>query len=250
VGIALKHKTELSEQEMERRCQAIERGEEQENYKKWLEDEAPHNFYVREALAQNGYCLQELAKDQNIHIRTTIMRYPESIKYVLAHHKHIRDLSEDEWILIYETLQTTIDPDVEALADFTAYGIPGGLGYYRTRATQTINAFRAQIYAHKREMTLLEKTMTSKQLYDEGNLHWVRGLSAKAIENIQYAEEVFKGRRAKVSPIFNNLITDGTGCDYETMVLAIDRAKRIQPNQLLHTQKSQMGHSPQTPISS
>ena len=244
-------KIKLSAQEIERRCQAIERGEERENYKKWLEDKSPHNFYVREALAQNGYCLEELAKDRNVHIRTTIMlRYPESIKYVLAHHKHIRDLSEDEWILIYETLQTTIDPDVEALADFTAYGIPGGLGYYRTRATQTINAFRAQIYAHKREMTLLEKTMTSKQLYDEGNLHWVRGLSAKAIENIQYAEEAFKGRRAKVSPIFNNLITDGTGCDYETMVLAIDRAKRIQPNQLLHTQKSQMGHSPQTPISS
>lgn len=224
-------KIKLSDQEIERRCQAIERGEDQECYKKWREDEAPHNFYVREALAQNGYCLEDLAKDQNIHIRMTIMiRYPESIKYVLAYHKHTRDLSEDEWILIYETLQTTIDPDVEALADFIAYGIPGGLGYYRTRATQTINAFRAQIYAHKREMTLLEKTMTSKQLYDEGNLHWVRGLSAKAIENIQYAEEVFEGRRAKVSPIFNNLITDGSGCNYETMHLNIERAKRIQPN--------------------
>ena len=231
MGIALKHKTELSEQEMERRCQAIERGEEQECYKKWLEDESPHNFYVREALAQNGYCLQELAKDQNSHIRMTIMlRYPESIKYVLAHHRHIRGLSQDEWILIYETLQAAIDPDVEALADFVAYGIPSGLGYYRTRVTQTLNAFRAQIYAHKREMTLLEKTMTNKQLYDEGNPYWVRGLSANAIEKVQYAEDVFRGRRAKVSPIFNNLITDGTGCDYETMVLVIDRAKRIQPN--------------------
>ena len=213
----------LSDQEIERRCQAIERGEEQECYKKWLEDGSPHNFYVREALAQNGYCLQELAKDRNVHIRTTIMiQYPESIKYVLAHHKHARDLSE--------TLQTTIEPDVDALEDFIAYGIPNGIEYYRTRATQTVNAFRAQIYAHKCEMTLLEKTMTSKQLYDDGNPHWVRGLSAKAIENIQYAEDVFKGRRAKVSPIFNNLITDGTGCDYETMVLAIDRAKRIQTN--------------------
>lgn len=120
----------MSDQEIERRCQAIERGEEQECYKKWLEDESPHNFYIREALAQNGYCLQELAKDQNIHIRMTIMmRYPESIKYVLAYHKHTRGLSEDEWILIYETLQTTIDPDVEALADFVAYGIPGGMGH-------------------------------------------------------------------------------------------------------------------------
>ena len=221
----------LSDQEIERRCQAIERGEEQECYKKWLEDGSPHNFYIREALAQNGYCLQELAKDRNVHIRTTIMlRYPESIKYVLAHHRHIRGLSQDEWILIYETLQAAIDPDVEALADFVAYGIPSGLGYYRTRATQTLNAFRAQIYAHKREMTLLEKTMTNKQLYDEGNPYWVRGLSANAIEKVQYAEDVFRGRRAKVSPIFNNLITDGTGCDYETMVLVIDRAKRIQPN--------------------
>lgn len=231
MGIALKHKTELSDQEIERRCQAIERGEEQENYKKWLEDEAHRNFYVREALAQNGYCLEELAKDRNVRIRTTIMtQHPESIKYVLAHHKHTRDLSEDEWILIYETLQTTIDPDVEALADFITYGIPAGLGYYWTRASQTIKAFKLQLYAHQDKMTLLEKTMTCKQLYDEGNPHWVLGLSAKAIENVQYAEEVFKGQRTKVSPIFNNLITDGTGCDYETMVLAIDRAKRIQPN--------------------
>lgn len=92
--------------------------------------------------------------------------------------------------------------------------------------------------------------MTNKQLYDEGNPHWVRGLSAKAIEKVQYAEDVFRGRRAKVSPIFNDLITDGTGCDYKTMVLNIDKAKRIQPNQLLHTQKTRIGHSPQTPISS
>lgn len=161
---------------------------------------------------------------------TIMTQHPESIKYVLAHQKYTRDLSQDEWILIYETLQAAIDPDVEALADFVAYGIPSGLGYYRTRATQTLNAFRAQIYAHKREMTLLEKTMTNKQLYDEGNPYWVRGLSANAIEKVQYAEDVFRGRRAKVSPIFNNLITDGTGCSYETMVLNIDRAKRIQPN--------------------
>lgn len=222
-------KIKLSDQEIERRCQAIERGEEQECYKKWLEDESPHNFYIREALAQNGYCLEELAKDQNSRIRMTIMtQHPESIKYVLAHQKYTRDLSEDEWILIYETLQTTIDPDVDALVDFVAYGIPGGLGYYRTRATQTINAFRAQIYAHKREMTLLEKTMTSKQLYDDGNPHWVRGLSAKAIEKVQYAEDVFRGRRAKVSPIFNNLIANGSGCNYETMHLNIERAKRIE----------------------
>lgn len=157
-------------------------------------------------------------------------KYPESIKYVLAHHKHIQGLSQDEWILIYETLQTTIDPDADVLTDFITYGIPVGLGYYRTRASQTIKAFKLQLYAHQHKMTLLEKTMTSKQLYDEGNPHWVQGLSAKAIENIQYAEEVFRGRRAKVSPMFNNLITDGTGCDYETMVLVIDRAKRIQPN--------------------
>lgn len=219
----------LSDQEIERRCQAIERGEEQECYKKWLEDESPHNFYIREALAQNGYCLEELAKDRNSHIRmTVIMRYPESIKYILACHKHTRDLSEDEWILIYETLQTTIDPDVDALVDFVAYGIPGGLGYYRTRASQTIKAFKLQLHAHQHEMTLLEKTMTNKQLYDEGNPHWVRGLSAKAIENVHYTEEVFKGQRAKVSPIFNNLIANGSGCNYETMHLNIERAKRIE----------------------
>ena len=154
--ITRERKTELSDQEIERRCQAIERGEEQEKYIKWLKDEATHNFYVREALAQNGYCLEELAKDRNVHIRMTIMeQYPESIKYVLAYHKHTRDLSEDEWILIYETLQTTIDPDVEALADFTAYGIPGGLGYYRTRATQTLNAFKLQIYAHQHTTSIL-----------------------------------------------------------------------------------------------
>lgn len=223
------NKIKLSEQEMERRCQAIERGEERENYRKWLKEEAPHNFYIREALAQNGYCLEELAKDRNVRIRTTIMtQYPESIKYVLAHHKHIRGLSQDEWILIYETLQTTIDPDVDVLADFITYGLPAGLGYYQTRASQTLKAFKLQLQAHQHKMTLLEKTMTSKQLYDEGNPHWVLGLSANAIENVQYVEEVFKGRRAKVSPIFNALIEDGTGCDYETMVLNIERAKRIE----------------------
>ena len=148
----------MSDQEIERRCQAIERGEEQECYKKWLEDESPHNFYIREALAQNGYCLEELAKDRNVRIRTTIMtQHPESIKYVLAHHKHKRELSQDEWILIYETLQTTTDPDVDVLMDFITYGIPTGLGYYWTRASQTIKAFKLQLHAHQDKMTLLEK---------------------------------------------------------------------------------------------
>ena len=62
IGVSMtpERKIKLSDQEIERRCQAIERGEEQECYKKWLEDESPHNFYIREALAQNGYCLEKL----------------------------------------------------------------------------------------------------------------------------------------------------------------------------------------------
>ena len=163
--------------------------------------------------------LEELAKDNTAYIRTTIMtRYPESIKYVLAYQKHKRGLTYDEWTLIYETLRMSKIIDADAITDFLSYGIPVGLSYYQGRLDETIPAFKAQLKACRHSLDPIHKTMTSKQLYEAGSPHWVRGLSAQAIMRVQYAEHELQNDRKKVAHIFDALITDGTGCDFETML--------------------------------
>lgn len=215
------------EKEWEKRCHAIEQGREQEKYLDWLHDKSEGNLYVREALAENGYLLKELAKDETAYIRTTIMtRYPESIKYVLAYQKHKRGLTYDEWTLIYETLRMSKIIDADAITDFLSYGIPVGLSYYQGRLDETIPAFKAQLKACRHSLDPIHKTMTSKQLYKAKSPHWVRGLSAQAIMRVQYAENELQNDRKKVARILDNLVTDGTGCDFETMLDVVDREKR------------------------
>lgn len=215
------------EKEWEKRCRSIEQGQEQEHYLEWLNDKSEGNLYVRETLAENGYLLEELAKDDNAYIRTTIMtRYPESIKYVLAYQKHKRGLTYDEWALIYETLRASTAIDADAITDFLLYELPEGLVYYQGRLDETIPAFNAQIEACRHPLEPIHKTMTSKQLYEAGSPHWVRGLSAQAIMRVQHAEKELHDDRKKVAHIFDTLVTDGTGCDFETMLDAIHWEKR------------------------
>lgn len=211
----------------EKRCRAIEQGQEQEHYLEWLNDKSEGNIYIREALAENGYLLKELAKDNNAYIRTTIMkRYPESIKYVLAYQKHKKGLTYDEWALIYETLRASTTVDADAITDFLLYGIPVGLIYYQGRLDETIPAFKAQLEACRHPLEPFHKTMTSKQLYEARSPHWVRGLSAQAIMLVQYAERELHDDRNKVAHIFDALVTDGTGCDFETMLDLVHKEKR------------------------
>lgn len=211
----------------EERCRAIEQGREQEKYLDWLHDKTEGNLYVRETLAENGYLLEELAKDNTAYIRTTIMtRYPESIKYVLAYQKQKRLLTYDEWTLIYETLRITKNVDADTITDFLSYGIPEGLAYYQGRLNETIPAFKAQIEAQQHPIDLFHQTMTNQQLYESQSPHWVRGLSAQAIMRVQYAEKELQHDRSKMARIFDALITDGTGCHFETMLDVVDREKR------------------------
>lgn len=215
------------EKEWEERCHAIEQGQEQEKYLDWLRNKSEGNLYVREALAENGYLLEELAKDDSAYIRTTIMtRYPESIKYVLAYQKHKRGLTYDEWALIFETLRVSTTIDADAITDFLLYELPAGLAYYQGRLEETIPAFRAKLEACQHRLEPLHKTMTSKQLYETQSPHWVRGLSAQAIMRVQYADKELQHNRSKVAHIFDTLVTDGTGCDFETMLDAIHWEKR------------------------
>jgi hypothetical protein len=51
-------------------------------------------------------------------------------------------------------------------------------------------------------------------------------LSAQAIMRVQYAENELQNDRKKVARILDNLVTDGTGCDFETMLDVVDREKR------------------------
>ena len=211
----------------EKRCHAIEQGHEQEKYLDWLRDKSEGNIYVRETLAENGYLLEELAKDETAYIRTTIMtRYPESIKYVLAYQKQKRLLTYDEWALIYETLRISKTVDADTITDFLSYRLPEGLAYYRGRLDETIPAFEAQIEAQQRRIDPFHQTMTNQQLYEAQSPHWVRGLCAQAIVRVQYAEKELQNNRKKVARIFDALVTDGTGCDFETMLDIVDREKR------------------------
>lgn len=194
---------------------SIANGERQDQYKNW----AKHpDVSVREALAKNGYELDILIHDPLSSIRMEVVRKdPTRIKEALSY-----KLSATDWQTIYMELVAMIDPDPEVLIAFMKLGIPEGLAEYESTYYTTFEIFCLQIKGARSVQTTLERTMTTKQLYNQKHPSWTCGLSARAIRMVWNAESDLcdHGLEHKISDIFDAIITDGHGCSmYEKQQL-------------------------------
>lgn len=186
---------------------SITKGERQDQYKDW----AKHpDVSVREALVKNGYELDILIHDPLSSMRMEVVRKdPTYIKEAL-HYK----LSTTDWQTVYQELRNMIDPDPEVLIAFMKLGVPEGMTEYESTFYNTFEVFRLQIEGIRHAQTTLERTMTTKQLYNQKHPTWTRGLSAKAIRQVFNIETDLNdhGLVHKISDIFDDVIANGHGC--------------------------------------
>lgn len=186
---------------------SITTGKKQEQYKNW----AKHpDVSVREALVVNGYELDTLIHDPLSSMRMEVVRKdPAYIKEALNY-----KLSTTDWQTVYQKLVKMVDPDPEVLIAFMKLGIPEGLTEYESTYHTAFEIFRLQIKGANGVQTTLERTMTTKQLYDQKHPSWTRGLSTRAIRQVFNTESDLceHGLAHKISDIFDDVIANGHGC--------------------------------------
>lgn len=139
---------------------SITKGEKQDQYKDW----AKHpDISVREVLVKNGYELDILIHDPLSSMRMEVVRKdPTYIKEALSY-----QLNTADWQTVYMELVKMIDPDPEVLIAFMKLGVPEVLTEYESTYHGTFKIFRLQIEGIRHNQTTLERTMTTKQLYDQ-----------------------------------------------------------------------------------
>lgn len=196
---------------------SITHGERQDQYKNW----AKHpDVSVRETLVKNGYELDILIHDPLSSMRMEVVRKdPAYIKEALNY-----KLSATDWQTVYQELRNMIDPDLEVLIAFMKLGVPEGLTEYESTFYNAFEVFRLQIEGASIVQTTLERTMTTKQLYNQKHPTWTRGLSAKAIRQVFNIETDLNdyGLAHKISDIFDDVIANGRGCTMQKRWKLVD----------------------------
>lgn len=149
----------------------------QEYYEKWAESGWD---VVREQLASKGYFPHYFLSDREAYIRATVIKkYPQYMKYVL----------KDEGIFgrICLILEQDPNPDLETLESH--FMVNYGRLESRYGTSVLMNTYRLKIEAMKKEVSLMESTMSPSQLYNAGNFLWARNLSIEQIVQIKRLEE-------------------------------------------------------------
>lgn len=155
----------------------IDFGHAQEYYAKWAESGWD---VVREQLASKGYFPHYFLSDREAYIRATVIKkYPQYMKYVL----------KDEGIFgrICLILEQDPNPDLETLESH--FMVNYGRLESRYGTSVLMNTYRLKIEAMKKEVSLMESTMSPSQLYNAGNFLWARNLSIEQIVQIKRLEE-------------------------------------------------------------
>lgn len=199
----------------------IEAGIGQEKYHEWatFPDAA-----VRLTLAQEGYELETLIHDSLQSVRMEVVRRDASyIKYALHD-----NLDTREWHTMYTQLMQTVDPESETLMAFLRIPTPEGMKEYGEYVSKAFATFRMQIEGAKSRLTMLEKTMSQKQLYLQRHPAWTRGLSAKAIRSVLQTEKDLRTFQLehKLADVFDQLIADGNGCTPAERVRIIEKLRK------------------------
>ena len=196
---------------------SITKGERREQYKNW----AKHpDVSVREALVKNGYKLDILIHDPLSSMRMEVVRKdPTYIKEALSY-----QLNTADWQTVYMELVKMIDPEPDVLITFMGLGIPEELTEYESTYHGTFKIFRLQIEGIRHNQTTLERTMTTKQLYNQKHPSWTRGLSTRAIRQVLNTKNDLNdhGLAHKISDIFDAVITDGRGCTMQKKWKLVD----------------------------
>lgn len=150
----------------------------QNYYKSWLS----RSGRVRRCLATNGYFPEILINDKEPAVRCDIVeQYPEYLPK-LFHQK----ITRREWCKIVDILWQQKNPDYNLLKDLLNREVPQKLLKYNYHRLDNLKEkFAALNYVPN----TIEKTMTTKQLYQQNSIAWKLTCSAENISTIHLAED-------------------------------------------------------------
>lgn len=164
----------LALNESEPILEAILQGYVPEKYAEWMAH--PHED-VREALAKAGYFPETYIQDEDKDVRIAVLeKHPEYVNQLLKNYDNYND--------IHDYIIWSDQPDVNMLKTFIEAPIPAYCydGYE--------DALEYKLLALTTDITPIEKTMTSKQLFESGSPLWAKGINAYFIRLIlQFIEQ-------------------------------------------------------------
>ena len=193
----------------------IGEGHGQEHYVDWAKN---GGFAVKSALIRHGHCLDQLVNDVDLVIGMRVVeREPERIDQLLATHS---------WYRVCQAISSKKNPPYEMVKNFLERK-PDNL--VKQSVVMYVEALRLKLeecetYKAEPNVTLFERTMTHAQLYETGNVTWVRNLRVDRIANVLNAEQVLQSKEL-VLPLFSELLaTKNFGV---ANMIAIDRKKEL-----------------------
>lgn len=171
----------------------IDNGYAKEYYKQW---KTHAHGTIRYALALQGYYPETFIHDKNPKVREAVVGVnPEYAEQLLAYNK------KRHWIFVRD--QICSDMKLKYIKVFLDAKVPHDVDTRRLEAIRTFYAVKTQT------PTVLEQTMTAKQLFKMGSSFWAQGLTISRIESIQvryatatphHVEEFFNSFDAMLKP--------------------------------------------------
>lgn len=150
-------------------------------YESWLTSDER----VRRCLADAGYFHDRLIKDKAASVRCTVVQNnPNYLPRLFR-----KNITKTEWNTIVSVMWMQKQPDLKLLRDLLSREVPDRL-YEHTY--EHLKLLHEKLKLMEYAPSTLEKTMTVKQLYQQGNPAWARACSAENASNIRNVEKTLK----------------------------------------------------------
>lgn len=150
-------------------------------YESWLSD----NERVRRCLADAGHFHDRLIKDTAANVRCSVVRSnPNYLPQLFRKH-----ITKTEWNTIVSVMWIQNKPNLKLLRDLLGREVPDRL-YDHTY--EHLKLLREKLAIMEYQPSTFEKTMSVKQLYQQGSPAWARTCSAEKISSIRSVEKTLK----------------------------------------------------------
>ena len=164
----------------------INKHDARKNYKSWLlkyyKSWLSSSGRVRRSLASNGYFPEILINDKEPAIRCDVVeQHPEYLPKLFR-----KKITKREWRTIIDTLWRQTRPDYNLLKDLLSRETPQHLLEY---SYERLNDLREKFAAMGYVPNTIERTMTTKQLYQQNSPAWKQNCSAEDISTIHQTED-------------------------------------------------------------
>ena len=127
-------------------------------YESWLSD----NGRVRRCLADAGYFHERLIKDTAVSVRCSVVRGDPNYLPQLFR----KNITKTEWNTIVSVMWEQRQPDLKLLRDLLSREVPDQLYDY---TYEHLELLREKLAIMEYEPSTIEKTMSMKQLYQQGS---------------------------------------------------------------------------------